>query len=287
MKTLMKYHVISGRVVEEQASMLSSKADRKKPRGVRRAGASSEAKIRANERSSTLRLARGLANNFRAGDAFVTLKYDTEHYPGSLSPAENVPGSGGYLRAEDDLSRFLRKLRAAYRKKTGGTLRAYWQTANWHPNDSGGHPSRLHQHLVLPSDAAELARKLWPAFGGEGTVIIKDLDSDPDRTRLAEYMVGNVHGRLPGQKGWSGTRGMDKPVFSEPVEIDSVDELQPPQGAVIKEVREITDEDGLVVGKYLRYVLPEAPRMRGGQIIMPKPKKRGGRKRGCADYAAV
>lgn len=287
MKTLMKYHVISGRVVEEQASLLSSKADRKKPRGVRRAGTSSKAKILANERSSTLRLARGIANNFRAGDSFATLKYDAGHYPGSLSPAENVPGSEGFLRAEDDLARFLRKLRAAYRRATGQTLRAYWMTANWHPNDNGGHPSRLHQHLVLPRDAAELARKLWPAFGGEGTVNIRDLDSDPDRTRLAEYMVGNVKGRLPGQKSWSGSRGMEQPVFSEPVEIASVDELQPPAGAVIKAVREITDEDGIVVGKYLRYVLPEAPRMRGGQIVMPKPPKRGGRKRGCTDHAAV
>ena len=48
MKTLMRYHVITGRVVEEVASLLSSRADRKKPRGVRRAGSSSEAKIKAN-----------------------------------------------------------------------------------------------------------------------------------------------------------------------------------------------------------------------------------------------
>ena len=182
MKTLMRYHVITGRVVEEVASLLSSRADRKKQRGVRRAGSSSEAKIKANERSSTLRL----------------------------------------------------------------------------------------------------ARKLWPAFGGEGTVIVKDLDSDPDRTRLAEYMVGNVHAKLPGSKGWSGSRGMDKPVLSEPEEIGSVDEIQPPSGAVIKEVREVTDEDGIVIGKYLRYVLPVAPKLRGGQIVMPRAAKRGGKRAAAA-----
>ena len=276
MKTLMRYHVISGRVIEEQASMLSAKADRKRPRGTRRAGSSSESKIKANERSSAQRLARGIAVNFKPGDAFLTLKYDAAHYPGAASAADNVPGSEGFDRAEDCLTRFLRKLRAAYRKKTGEALRAYWETANWSPSRQA--PARLHHHLVVPSDAVELARRLWPGFGGEGTVIVKDLDQDPDRTRLAEYMVGNVHGRKPGQKGWSGSKGLEQPVLSEPVECDSVDELAPPAGAVIKEVREVTDEDGIVVGKYIRYVLPEAPRMRGGQIIWPKPPKRGGKR---------
>ena len=281
-KKLMRYHVITGRVVEEVASLLSSRADRKKPRGVRRAGASSLAKIKANEKSSVRRLARGIAANFSAGDAFATLKYDAAHYPGSLNAAENVPGSEGYTRAEDDREKFLRKLKRLYRKQTGKTLKAYWETANWHPADDGGHASRLHQHMVLPSDAVELARRLWPEFGGEGTVNIKDLDSDPDRTRLAEYMVGNVHGKLPGAKGWSGTRGMDKPVLSEPEEIGSVDEIQPPPGAVIKEVREVTDEDGLVIGKYLRYVLPVAPKIRGGQIVLPRANKRGEKRAAAA-----
>lgn len=276
MKTLMKYYVISGRTVEEQASLLSSKADRKKPRGIRRAGSSSESKIKANERSSVQRLARGIACNFSAGDGFVTLKYDASHYPGSQNAAENVPGSEGYEKAAGDLTRFLRKLRTAYRKQTGKTLPGFWETANWNPKKEGGRPARLHQHLVIPSDAVALARAIWPAFGGEGTVIVKDLDSDPDRTTLAEYMVGNVHGKLPGQKGWSGSRGLAQPVLSEPEEIRSVDELAPPPGAVIKDVREIQDEDGIVVGKYIRYVLPVAPRLRGGQIIMPRAPKRGG-----------
>lgn len=288
MKKLMRYLVISDRTVEEKAAVLSSKADRKKPRGVRRAGASSEAKIKANEKSSVQRLARGIACNFKAGDAFLTLKYDAAHYPGApvfpyekeLKP-ENKPGGEGFEKAAEDLNRFLRKLRSAYRKQTGKALIGYWETANWHPSDNPEkeHASRLHQHLILPSDAVELARKLWPAFGGEGTVITRDLDSDPDRTRLAGYMVGNVRGKLPGEKVWSGARGMAKPILTEPVEIDSVDELRPPKEAVIKEVREITDEDGLVIGKYIRYVLPEKPRVRGGQIIMPRPPKRGGRKK--------
>ena len=276
MKKLMKYYVISGRTVEEQASLLSSKADRKKPRGIRRAGSSSESKIKANERSSVMRLARGIACNFSAGDGFVTLKYDAAHYPGSSNADENVPGAEGYERAAADLTRFLRKLRSLYRKQTGKALPGFWETANWSPRRQA--PARLHQHLVIPSDAVALARAIWPAFGGEGTVIVRDLDSDPDRTALAEYMVDNVHGKQPGQKGWSGSRGMVQPVLSEPEEIRSVDELAPPPGAVIKDVREVQDEDGLVIGKYIRYVLPVAPRIRGGQIIMPRAPKRGGRR---------
>lgn len=281
MKRLMKYYVISGRTVEEKACLLSSRSDRQKQRGVRRAGSSSAAKIKANERSSVQRLAREIGCNFHAGDGFLTLKYDAAHYPGSMSPAENVPGSEGYDKAAADLDRFLRKLRRAYRRKTGKPLKAHWQTANWSPRRQA--PARLHQHLIVPSAAVELARRLWPAFGGEGTVIVKDLDSDPDRTRLAEYMVGNVAGKTPGMKGWSGSRGMEKPVFSEPEEIGSIDELVPLPGAVIKDVRELTNEDGLVIGKYIRYVLPERPRLRGGQIILPRPRKRGGRRAAAPD----
>jgi hypothetical protein len=276
MKKLMRYYVISGQTVEEQAGMLPSNADRKKPRGVRRAGASSASKIRSNERSSVRRLARLAACNFGAGDGFVTLKYDGGHYPGSQSPGENVPGSEGYEKAEEILARFLRKLRAAYRRQTGAALRAIWQTANFSPYRQA--PARLHHHLLLPRDAVELARSIWQDFGGQGTVIDRDLSSDPDRTRLAEYMATNVQGRTPGQKGWSSSRGLRQPVFSEPEEIGSIEEIRPPAGAVIREVREITDEDGIVIGRYQRYVLPEAPRLRGGQIVMPRPPKRGGRR---------
>lgn len=276
MKRLMKYHVISGRVVEEKAGLLSSTAARKKPRGVRRAGASSAKKILANEKEAAQRLARQIACNFQAGDGFVTLKYDAQHYPGSMNAGENTVGSEGYERAGAELARFLRKLKRAFKRETGESLRAYWQTANWSPRREA--PARLHHHLVLPSAAVELARRLWPEFGGEGTVIVRDLDADPDRTRLAEYMIGNVRGKTAGAKSYSGTRGMIQPVLSEPEEIGSIEELAPPKGAVIKEVREVLDEDGFVVGKYMRYVLPEAPRYRGGQIILPRAEKRGGRR---------
>jgi len=277
MKRLMKYYVISDRTVEERASLLSPSSSRKKSRGIRRAGTSSLKKIKANERSSVQRLAREIGCNMSAGDAFVTCKYDKEHYPGSLNPADNVPGSVWYEKAADNLTRFWRKCRAQYKKRTGKSLKGFWQTANWSPKREA--PARLHHHIIIPSDAVETVREIWPLFGGIGTVIVKDLDGDNDRTRLAEYMVSNVSGKLPGMKGWSGSRGMEQPVLSEPEEIRSVEELQPPAGAVIKAVREITDEDGIVIGKYLRYVLPEKPRVRGGQIIIPRPKKRGGHKR--------
>ena len=280
MKTLKRYYAISGRVVEEQASMLPATNDLKKPRGVRKAGASSERKIKNNEKSSALRLARELACNMRPGDALISCKYDAEHYPGAPSAKDNVPGSPGFDAAAADLRRFLRKLRRLYRRQTGRALRGFWETANWHPDSDGGHASRLHQHLVIPSDAVAMVRQLWPEFGGVGTVNVKDLNTDPDRTALAEYLVGNVAGRLPRMKGWSCSRGLDRPVLSEPEEIRSVDELRPPPGAIIKGVREVQNEDGLVVGKYFRYVLPAPPKVRGGQIVMPRPPKRGGKRDG-------
>lgn len=68
-----KYYIISGRVIEERHTTLSARScdSFKKRRAPRRAGASSERKIAANEQEAVRRLARLINCNFGRGDIFL------------------------------------------------------------------------------------------------------------------------------------------------------------------------------------------------------------------------
>ena len=255
MKKLMEYKIISGRTVETRRSWLSIGPTYRKPRGTRKAGASSLKKIKANERERVRNLARLINCNYQAGDGFLTLKYDDAHYPQS------------YEQATEQLKKYMRKLRTAYRKESGHALRAVWITANWSPRRQA--PARMHQHIVIPADAIETARKLWQEFGGIGTVIATELNDEGDYTALAGYLTDNVHDRPAGENVYSCSRGMARPIYTEPVEVEDVEDVRPDAGAIVKDVEETKDEDGRVIGKYQRCVWRKPPKVRGGQIILP------------------
>ncbi len=255
MKRLMEYKIISGKVVEIRRSWMSTDRSYKKPRGNRKAGNTSEKKIKANEKDAIRRLARILNCNFRAGDAFVTLKYDAGHEQTDYDTAEKV------------LSRYLRKLRAAYRKRTGLSLKAIWVTANFSPKRQA--PARLHHHLVLPEGAGELARVIWTEFGGAGTYMLESM-KDGDYSPMAAYLVENVHDLPAGRKKYSCSRGMEQPIYTEPTEVYDVEGVQAIPGSVVMDVEENQDEDGRVTSKYLRCRLDKAPKVRGGQIVLPR-----------------
>lgn len=257
MRKRMEYKIISGSVVEIKRSYFSASREYSKPRGTRRAGTSSVKKIKANEKSSARNLARMINCNFVPGDALVTLKYDADHYPAGIT----------YEAAKEDLKKFRARLNRAYQEATGKKLRAIWVTANWSPKRDA--PSRLHHHLVLPEDALEPVREIWKQFGGPGTFEMTSIDNRGDHSDLAAYMLANVHGRPAGENKWSCCRGMDRPIYTEPVEVADLEDIRPERGSVIKDVEESRDEDGRLIGKYLRCLLPGRPKVRGGQIVLP------------------
>lgn len=258
MRRLMEYKIISGPVVEIRRSWLPVRGTQEaKPRGTRRAGASTEKKIRANEKSSQRELARLINCNFGTGDAFLTLKYDPDHYPASFTVEA----------AQEDLKKCLRKARAAYLKRTGKKLKAIWVTANWSPHRQA--PARIHHHLVVPGDAMQLLRELWQGGG----MSAEFLDNRGDHSDLAAYLQANVHDR-PGKKHWSSSRGMEQPQYTEPEEVTEIEDVQPEEGSVIKEHETNCDEEGRVTSAYLRCLLPEPPKVRGGQIVLPRRRRR-------------
>lgn len=253
MKKLMQYFIISGQVIETRRSYLSVRSGRR-TRGTRRAGSSSARKISANEKQEALRLGRILNANFGEGGYLVTLKYSSGRLPGSY---EELCANGEKL---------MRKLRLLCRKQ-GSELKRVLVNANWSPKRNA--PARFHHHVVINEIPLGLLRQLWP----EGEMDVRTLKRG-DLTGLAAYLCQNV--KAEGKKMWSPSRGLEKPVFSEPVPVDGVDGILAPAGATDVYQEPTYDEDGRQVGAYMRCTLPDKPRMRGGQIILPRPPKRGG-----------
>jgi len=274
MRKLMEYHIVSGRTVETRRTWLPSGPTERKKRGTRRAGTSSLKKIKANERSCALNLGRTINCNFEAGDWFLALKYDDSHYPASQESDPVRKREEEFQAAKRILTKkFLPRFREAYQNATGKKLKAVWVTANWSTKQK--HFTRIHHHLIVPSDALYLAQTIWKQIGGlNGTMQAECLNGEGDYSRVAAYMVDNVQGRPAGENRWSGCRGMAKPVCSDPIEVRDVESIEPLQDEIVKEVVEYTDEDGRVISKYMRGTLPDRVVVRGGQIVLPKRRRR-------------
>ena len=262
MKIIVEYKIISGNVIETRRSFMTvrSPGEPKPRRAPRLAGNSSERKIKANEQETVKRLARTINTNFRAGNCLLTLKYDDEHLPGT------------YEAAEAYIKKVLDKARKKFKKLYGRNPKVVWVTANWSTKHQC--PARLHHHLVVEDGLEKIITELWETCQG---IILTYLDNRLDHSDLAAYLLNNVHGK-PGKERYHSTRNMVKPFITEPVPVDDVENVQPEKGAVIKEHSNTTDEDGRVISAYLRCTVPVAPKVRGGKLVMPRPKKRGGKK---------
>lgn len=258
-KKLMEYHIISGSVIETRRTYLPARNGAKKARGTRRAGASSAKKIVANERQEALRLGRLLNSNFGDGGWLVTLKYDDSRLP------EN------YEALCENGSKLMRKLNSLC-KKEGVTLKRVLINANFNPRLQ--RPARLHHHLVVNDISLDLIRKLWPA----DQLHIRSLEKR-DLTDLASYLVANANEIGEGKKKWYSSQNLDKPVYSEPVEVAELDGIQIPAGALQTVQQPTFDEEGRQIGSYMRCLMAEKPTIKGGVIKIPKPAKRGGKKR--------
>ena len=265
MRHLMEYKIISGSVVETRRSYLSVRNTTQPPKGRAKkvAGHTSAKKIAANEQERNRQFARIINANYRAGDGHLVLKYDEIHVPLT------------YEAAEKDLGDYFKRL--YYQCKKRGLPRPVisWVTANWSPRRDC--PARLHHHVVMPAAYIELARSLWQGGGYS----MEELDGRGDHSDLAAYMIANVHAE-PGKRNWHTTRNATRPIITEPEPVNDIEDVQPEKGAVIKAHDKSTDEEGRVTSVYLRCLLPYRPYVRGGKVVKPDQRKRGGHKTGGA-----
>ena len=262
MRIAMEYKIISGSVVEVKRTWMNARPNVKKPRGQRIAGNTSERKIRQNEIEKKKQLARILNANIGKGWLLVTLKYDDAHLPAD------------YEALKESGKKFCRTLRTAFKAANGRNPRMVLANANWNPTEDC--PARLHHHIVIEDCSWDMLRDIWPTPNG---VSIEPIDGRADHTALAVYLVDNVHGRPRGENAWSTSRGnLEKPIYTEPTPVDNVEEIEIIPTARQTAFERLDDEDGRAVSTYIRCILPCKPTVRGRQIILPRPQKRGGRK---------
>lgn len=245
----MEYHIISGRVIETRRCWMParSSAISKAKRAKRIAGKTSLKKIAANEQEAIRRLARIINCNFGRGDLWLCLKYSDERLPESYEEAKTI------------LSKFLRKVREEYKKATGKPLRYIVTTSNINPRT--GKEARLHHHVVMDRLAYEIITKYWP----EGEISYSVMDNRGDHTAMAKYMVDNSP-KEAGKKKWSTSRGLKKPIYTEPEQIAEINQIEAPSGAEVKENVLLQYEETGIETAYMRYVVPDVPQPRGKKI---------------------
>lgn len=182
-----------------------------------------------NNKCSWRELELKLAANFGRGDWVVTLTYSDACLP---------PGK---REGDQSLKKFIRKLRAARRKRSQ-EVRYVYVTEGWHGKaddewfgaDGRLEDRRIHHHMVIngvgPGDWEEL-RSLWQ---GGGYIRIEPVDVHYYR-ELAKYLTKEARefGRAkPGERVWRASRNL------EPYEVEYIDipldgvTLAPPEGAV-------------------------------------------------------
>lgn len=238
MKQLMEYKIISGRVHETRRVLMPCRSGAQLPkrRGVRVKGKSSLSKILANEQEAVKRLARIINCNFGPGDLWLTLKYDDDRLPEYRAAAELC------------VTNLLRRVKRWYKKETGDALRYVLVTSDNSPRS--GEKARLHHHLVMDRVAWEYIIRQWPA----DQISYSLLDARRDYTGIARYMVGNAP-KGDNKHRWSCSTGLAKPVYTEPVPVDSVDGIKIPKGANIRENITLQDEETGVRSAYCRYIV--------------------------------
>lgn len=265
MRRAMEYHIISGRVIETRRSYMPCRAEGKKTRGTRIAGSSSLKKIALNEREGVKRAARTLNANFGEGFLFATFKFSASRLPDS------------YEAAGKEMEKLLRDARAACRKETGKKLRYFGVVANWSPKHQRA--ARLHFHIVFDCASMDLLARLWP----EGELYVERVSNPGDLTKLAAYLLDNVHDLPAGKKKYRTSKGMEKPIYTEPIEVSDVEGVIPLPDTAVVDGEPTYNEDGRLVGSYIRAVAQTAPRVRGSMVILPK---RGRKRKNDEGYFA-
>ena len=133
-------------------------------------------------------------------------------------------------------------------------------------DEKTGKSVRVHHHVIVNAEAAEIARKKWK--GGE--VHEERLFDEVDRTRLAGYLLNQVR-RLPDEKKYIPSRNLITPQPKDRIARSGA-ELKVPQGG------QLLYRGPYMPGmpQYIRYVVPEI-----GKIQKEQKKKTATGSGGC------
>ena len=225
-----------------------------KPSKSKRKVAADIKKQEQNEKQSERNLARILNANFEAGDMLVGLDYDEESYEKLCMRAGVKPyvkrvsdarRDKLLLAAEEEFSLCLRRVQREA-KKDGIEVKVVAVTSDM--DGETGELKRVHHHVVVNREAAELFQKKW---GKCRYVDFEKLRNEPDRTGLAHYLMAQRK-HIDNAKAYQTTRNLIRPKGKDRIAINE-SELKVPRGAVLLHRSEYT----VGFSQYIRYVIPE------------------------------
>lgn len=167
--------------------------DKKEGRREPKKNPSSEAQIRVNRRQAERKLTRILDANFGEDDWYITYNFRPEKRPGSMEELKDI------------MKKFMRKLRAAY-KKAGKEMKYVWVAEI-------GRRGAVHIHMVQNDLDKKIIKDLWEEYG---YIYMQPMWSDGNYRKLAAYFIKysqktlHTEGKLQG-KMWNASRNLKHP----------------------------------------------------------------------------
>lgn len=188
-----------------------------------------------------------IAANFTRNDLYITFGFDDAHLPPNRKEAKKI------------IQKFFDRVRAM-RKANGEELKYIY--AIHELQDDGSR--RLHFHMIINSTQGqkdfEMIRSLWECGSNiEINEICKtEYYHHDDFLELAQYLVRERNPDAPltavGDKGFVGSRNLDKPVRTSEMVDDGLTVCAPP-GSFILDTDTKSNEYGQYA--YISYLLPE------------------------------
>lgn len=212
-------------------------------------------KQRQNENNANRRVARLIHANFPWGSGMLLLlDYSPEGVRKLTGGAEyNAQDERRWddilCAGRKELGNYIRRCRRAC-KKAGVPLRylAFTSDLRWDGKAQEYVHTRIHHHLVVNPEAAELCKAAW-RLGGAGD---RRMKKTADHTDLACYLMDQCR-RIDESKKYVPSRNLAKPLERTPRVSCSSREVQPPKGAIL------LYRSPFEVGRpqYIRYILPK------------------------------
>lgn len=203
-----------------------------------------------NEASAEKRMARLVHANFGQGGKLVRLSYDDTH----LAALGGGDEDALFKAAHHELRLWLRRARRAC-AAAGVELRYIALTSD--VDGKTGELVRVHHHVILNAEAAEIARGKWTA----GQTHREWLDRRPDKTELVKYLLGQVR-RLPDEKKYIPSRNLEIPQPADRIARSGA-ELAVPKGGMLLRRSEWCPG----MPQYIRYIVAEKGEAAEGQAL--------------------
>lgn len=210
-------------------------------------------KQQQNEASAVKRMARLINANYSRDDCLLGLDYSEaglrklEAWQGGEPDQEREDRI--FHAAHHQLRLFLKRLRRACRE-AGVPMLTIAITSDM--DGETGESVRVHHHIVINKEAAELAKGKWPLGG----INCKNLYDTADQTALADYLLRQVR-RLSDEKKYIPSRALVTPQPVDRIAMGGA-ELTVPRGGQLLQRNEYRPG----MPQYIRYILPEVGKIR-------------------------